>query len=240
MILIKPSYEILAIMIEEIAGEPLKLIELAGRTCYKSEDKITADSSKKFVQMVIKRGHHSVIEHSAMTVKFIIDRGISHELVRHRLCAFSQESTRYCNYKGGVTFVIPPWVDIGPGEYLHKIDERYGGNITNITWAQHMLDCEYKYIRLLSSGFNWTPQQARSVLPNSLKTEIVVTANFREWRHIFNLRCSEAAHPQMREIMIPLRNEMATKIPEIFGFENLNTTEKRFVELPGFLTGLWF
>lgn len=193
----------------------LELIELAGRTCYKSEGNITKGSSEKFVKMITKRGHHSVIEHSSMTVKFIIDRGVSHELVRHRLCAFSQESTRYCNYSGSVTFVIPPWIDIESGDYplgLHQ-DDRTDDILQN-TWADHCYQSEKVYINMLSLG--WSPQQARSVLPNSLKTEIVVTANFREWRHIFTLRCSKAAHPQMREIMIPLLQECKETIPAIF------------------------
>jgi len=138
-------------------------------------------------------------------VRFICDRGVTHELVRHRLCAFSQESTRYCNYKGGVTFVIPPWVEyLSPGQYESG---DYSGLIgAEYSWADAMYSSECWYLDLLDCG--WSPQQARSVLPNSLKTEIVVTANFREWRHIFKLRCSKAAHPQMREIMIPLLEEM--------------------------------
>jgi len=190
----------------------LNLIEIAGRTCYKSEDKITSGSSANFVEMVLKRGHESVIEHSAMTVKFIIDRGVSHELVRHRLCAFSQESTRYCNYKSGVTFVIPPWCDIPQGEYVKE--DFITGTEDQLLWLGSIFESEETYIKLLSLG--WTPQQARSVLPNSTKTEIVVTANFREWRHIFKLRCDKAAHPQMREIMIPLLAECKKIIPVIF------------------------
>lgn len=152
-----------------------------------------------------------MIEHSAMTVRFIIDRGVSHELVRHRLCAFSQESTRYVNYKGGCTFVIPPWVNIPPGEYTELEDEDY---LANQVWFLQLYDIEKTYISLLS--FGWTPQQARSVLPNSTKTEIVVTANFREWQHIFKLRCAKAAHPQMREVMVPLHEECKELIPIIF------------------------
>jgi thymidylate synthase (FAD) len=217
MILVKPSFEIMAIMggdnLRLIQYEPQKLIERAGRTCYKSEDKITSDSAEKFIRLILKRGHESVIEHSAITVKFVVDRGVSHELVRHRLVAYSQESSRYCNYRSGVTFVIPPWVDIIPREYSY--DSPLGtGNISAIRWGKAMYDAEDSYIRLLGDG--WTPQQARSVLPNSLKTEIVATTNFREWRHIFKLRCSEAAHPQMREIMIPLRDKCRELIPVIF------------------------
>lgn len=222
MILVKPSFEILEVMgiygVEGIGRDALQLIERAGRTCYKSEGKITLDSCIKFIEMILKRGHESVLEHSAMTVKFICDRGVSHELVRHRLCAFSQESTRYCNYKGGVTFVIPPWVDINRGDFIVKDDQIVGHKRdydSTASWLDAMLSVDRRYKELITAG-GWSPQQARSVLPNSTKTEIVVTANFREWMHIFSLRCSPAAHPQMREIMIPLRENCRRLIPVIF------------------------
>ena len=209
MILTKPSYQILS-----ISGSP-HTIESYGRTCYKSEDKITSDSAEAFIKMIKKRGHLSVIEHSSLSVRFIIDRGVSHELVRHRLCAFSQESTRYCDYKGGVEFIIPPWVDVKEGEYLRWT----GGKGTSSIWAITILNAERSYKVLRANG--WSPQQARSVLPNSLKTEIVVTANFREWLHILSLRCSKSAHPQMREIMIPLREELNKIYPSIFTLEEV-------------------
>lgn len=216
MILVKPSFKILTFP----TVNPLVLIDRAGRTCYKSEDMITGDSAKEFCQKIIKRGHLSVIEHVSISVKFMIDRGISHELVRHRLCAFSQESTRYYNYLGGVTFVIPPWVNIEPREYNgdHNIVDF---SKPDLYWFCEMLNAETTYLELLE--FNWSPQQARSILPNSLKTEIVMTANLREWKHIFSLRCAEAAHPQMREVMIPLRKEFRRRIPVIFDEEKEKT-----------------
>jgi thymidylate synthase (FAD) len=211
MILVKPSFEVMEIM--GLSGlDTLFLIEKAGRTCYKSEDKITPESTKTFVKTILSSGHESVIEHSAMTIKFICDRGVSHELVRHRLCAFSQESTRYVNYKGGCTFIIPPWCRINSGNYeptfaisMPKADA---------IWYRSMLGAEVFYKELLDQG--WSPQQARSILPNSTKTEIVVTANFREWRHILKLRCGKAAHPQMRELMLPLLDRVKEIIPIIF------------------------
>jgi len=209
MILVKPSYKI-----EYITPDALELIEKAGRTCYKSEDKITTDSAKQFVSMVIKRGHHSVIEHASMSVRFICDRGVTHEIVRHRLFAFSQESTRYCNYKGGVMFVIPQWIDLQPGKYTLIDVEKLRKDRAADRWFRAMEEAETNYISLLNHG--WTPQQARSVLPNSLKTEIVCTANFREWRHVFTLRCSSASHPQMQEIMRPLLMDVKERIPVIF------------------------
>jgi thymidylate synthase (FAD) len=215
MILVKPSYSIMQIM---NWSDPLQLIEMAGRTCYKSESKITKDSSKKFVKMITERGHESVIEHSAMTVRFICDRGVSHEIVRHRICAFSQESTRYVNYKGGCTFVIPPWIDLMEGEYLdeHLFETVYDPKASSpqLKWLNCLRYATLTYKQLIDDG--WSPQEARSVLPNSTKTEIVVTANFREWKHIFKLRTSKAAHPQMRELMIPLLKDVREIIPIIF------------------------
>ena len=214
MFLVKPSFEILSMDVNA-----LERIEVAGRTCDKSEVKMTSDSSLKFAESLLIRGHLSVIEHASAMVRFVVDRGVSHELVRHRLCAFSQESTRYCNYKGGVTFVIPSWIgvlEVGErnGEEVLRDWKVYLKGPTSL-WVLSMARAEREYLDLL--GMHWTPQQARSVLPNSLKTEIVVTANMREWRHIFDLRASKAAHPQMQEIMKPLLHEFAHRIPVLFG-----------------------
>ena len=218
MILIKPYYEIE----QNIDGEQiLRHLEKAARTCYKSEHKIgDFESTKKFIAGLIKRGHESTIEHYSISVRFIVDRGVTHELVRHRLVAYSQESTRYCSYDkeqfdGQVTFIIPPWVNIPAGSYGIAIPVcNIITNNNDMVWYDTMLSCEYNYLRLLKD--NWSPQEARSVLPNSLKTEIVASANLREWRHIFKLRTSKAAHPQMREIMVPLLKEFKEKIPVLF------------------------
>lgn len=202
--------------------DPMPLLEEAGRTCYKSEDKITEDSADAFVRKIRKRGHLSVIEHASATVGFVVDRGVSHELVRHRLASYSQESTRYCSYAGGVTFVIPPWIKMEPGEYERECRlPRQAGETSleyagRLTWVRAMWKAESSYLYLLKT-MEWSPQQARSVLPNSLKTEIVMTANFREWMHVFNLRRSSAAHPQMREVMEPLQKEFQTRWPAVFG-----------------------
>lgn len=207
MKIIKPSYEI-----EQFPGSIacLRGIEVAGRTCYKSEDKITDESAPQFVAKLIASGHESVLEHQHISVRFIVDRGVSHELVRHRLASFSQESTRYCNYgKGGeVTFIVPPWVNTS--ETAVKV----GTDCASMNWYTAMLDAEESYIALLDSG--WSPQQARSVLPNSLKTEIVVSTNLRHWREIFRQRTAKAAHPQMREVMCPLLDELKTMLPVVF------------------------
>lgn len=183
----------------------LKRIEKAGRICYKSEDRITDESATAFVRMLIERGHESVLEHESITVRFICDRGISHELVRHRIASFSQESTRYCNYSGNrfgneLTFIKPCFLEEGTGGYK--------------LWKQAMFVAEKEYFELLNWGC--TPQEARSVLPNSTKTEIVMTANLREWRHFLKLRTSTAAHPQMRELTVPLLKELQRQIPVVF------------------------
>lgn len=183
----------------------LKQIELAGRTAYKSEDKITPDSARDFVKMIMGRGHQSVIEHQFVTVRIICDRGVSHEIVRHRLASYTQESTRYCNYTkgkfGSEITVIEPC-------FWSQDDEKYQ------VWKQTIEQIEDGYNKLIELGA--TPQEARSVLPNSLKTEIVMTMNLREWRHFFTLRTSKAAHPQMREVAVPLLEEFKKSIPVIF------------------------
>jgi thymidylate synthase (FAD) len=231
-----PHYDILGIYGVGVGTHPYDIIERAGRTCYKTEHKISDKSAPKFVHNIVKSGHLSVIEHSAMTVVFVVDRGVTHELVRHRLCAFSQESTRYVNYKGGCEFVIPPWIPIKPGDYNSVDDCPLEHGTPAASWFYDMLEAEERYTNLVSEG-KWKPEMARSILPNSTKTEIVVTANFREWRWIFNLRCSSKAHPQMREVMIPLRNYMIAEFPEIFGPVHhdppqISTFPKEFAAVP--------
>lgn len=214
MILIKPYTEILT----PIDGrEILKTIEKVARTCYKSENKITENSAEKLVQMLISRGHEAMIEFYDITVKFVCDRAITHEIVRHRIASFAQESTRYCNYSqdkfnNQITFIIPNWTNIDEGVYL--IDPSETPKTPEQIWMYSMNMAEEWYNNLIKE--NWQPQQARSVLPNSLKTEINVKMNLREWRHFFKLRCSKAAHPQMRELTIPLLEELKNKIPVIF------------------------
>lgn len=210
MKIVNAGYEILT-EISEGGIKELQHIEKIGRVCYKSEDKITEDgeSAKKFVKMLIGRGHEAMIEHSILSVKFTVDRGISHELVRHRIASFAQESTRYCNYSddkfdNGVTFIKPFFLK----------EDRYGDWNNYDTWKSCMNDCEQAYLELLAGGI--TPQEARSVLPNSTKTEITITANYREWRNFFKLRTAKEAHPQMREVTIPLLAELKEKLPIIF------------------------
>lgn len=201
MILVKPSYEI----VSEIEKDKiLKNIEVIGRTCYKSEYKITKESCYKFIEMLLSNGHESVLEHEKISIKFICDRGVSHEIVRHRLASFSQESTRYCNYSSDKFNNALSIIDIRP----FMDDDQYE------QWLEMMGICEDMYFTLINRGCS--PQIARSVLPNSLKTEVVVTANIREWRTIFKQRTSIKAHPQMRQLMIPLLEELKDKLPILF------------------------
>ena len=207
MNIINASAEIITPFVGE---EVMKHIEICGRVCYKSESRITEDSCNTFIRGIIKRGHESVLEHFSFTARFICDRGVSHEIVRHRLASYSQESTRYCNYSavtedfnGEITVIKPLWID----------EENYRSGFAN--WRNACEKAEREYFRLITDC-DWTPQQARSVLPNSLKTEVVMTANLREWRHFFKLRCAPAAHPQMREVATQLFKQAYAKLPVIF------------------------
>lgn len=191
----------------------LKTIERAGRVCYKSEDKITDDSAEDFIRRIIKRGHESVLEHEKITVLVTCDRGVTHEIVRHRIASYSQESTRYCNYTDGkfggqITF-IDPCTGFG-----WDLNTERGRNLWKV-WNKAMDAAEWSYRQMIKYGA--TPQEARSVLPNSLKTEIVMTMNLREWRHFINLRTSPAAHPQIREVANIIAEDFANRYPVFFG-----------------------
>lgn len=241
MKLIKPFYEI----ITPINGEEILIqTELAARTCYKSEDKIEYDehegdfsiirrakSARVLLPKLITRGHEAMLEFGGMiNVKFTCDRGVSHELVRHRLCSFAQESTRYCNYGKGdhITFIIPCWLDENKVQELVIIANKDNKEIYRMghdetldietrgicSFLYDMSNSEHGYNFQIKAG--WSPQQARSVLPNSLKTEVNMSANIREWRKIFQLRTSNAAHPQMVELMRPLLAEFKQRIPILF------------------------
>lgn len=181
-------------------------IEMATRTCYKSEAAYDPDKTADFLDRVINQNHHhSVVEHACASFRVICDRGVSHEFVRHRLASFSQESTRYCNYgkdKFGkeITVIEPP--DLTPPQ--------------REAWVNAMLDAEAAYFTMLVQH-GCAPQIARSVLPTCLKTEFVITANFREWLHIIELRTAKAAHPQIREIVLQIQAILQRECPEIFG-----------------------
>ena len=214
MKIIKPSYKILT-PISDGGIKELQHIERIARVCYKSEDKIShynSESAKKLIKMLIDREHEAMLEHGSISVLFICDRGVSHEIVRHRMASFAQESTRYCNYSkdkfgNELTFIQP--------SYLNFAEEPDEINFAKyMVWSTNCEMCEKAYFAMLESGSS--PQEARAVLPNSLKTELVMTANYREWRHFFDLRCSPSAHPQMRELTIPLLRDLSKRIPVIF------------------------
>ena len=295
MKLIEPKYEI----IPQSAGIEgiYRQIEIAGRTCYKSEDKITADSAKEFVDRMIKNGHTAMLEHGTvymcvpvevwnrdaheweymfpegkpwisrncdgrfhlittnfrhiieggvgletmskylcepvnghskrLTVRFTCDRGVSHELVRHRVFSFAQESTRYCNYSkdkfgNELTFIIPSWLELNEGQYTRELTDigfeisgdgyffdSQDGFTDESLFIYHLLTCEHRYLALIDMG--WKPQQARQVLPNALKTEVVMTGFEDDWKQFFELRTAVNAHPDMRKLVMPFKEEFYCK-----------------------------
>lgn len=212
MKLIEPSATLIAktkLIGDNSLESSMKLIEQAGRTCYKSESKTSKDSWKSFVNMIKTKGHESVLEHVSATIRIICDRGVSHEIVRHRIASFSQESTRYCNYsstKKSMTFVKPFWYSL-PDVSSDKIAQ----------FKEAMLLAEAAYNKLIALGS--TPQEARAVLPNALKTEIVATMNLRSWKHFLELRLSHQAHPDMRIVARLIKDQLMFNFPVVFESE---------------------
>lgn len=203
MKIIKSSYEILT---QLDRAEIMSLLEKVARTCYKSEDKITPDSADKFIRGIIRSGHEAMIEHYNITVKFICSRGISHELVRHRIASFAQESTRWISYakekfNNEITVIEPSQFNTWDNE-------------TKLLWQSAMKTSEEYYFRLVNKGLKG--QFARGVLPTDLKTELNITCNLREWRTIFKLRAASDAHPDVRSIMLPLLNDFYQALPAVF------------------------
>jgi len=181
--------------------DPLGFIEVCGRTAYKSHDKTKEGSDKRFVEMIIKNGHESVLEHLVITLSLTTSRGVMAELTRHRMASFTIQSTRYVSYKDGLDIIRPMWLDSAT-----KHQES--------TWCLAMDDAEKRYKKLLVVDLK--PEDARGVLPNDLATEIVMTANARELRHILKLRSAPAAHPDMRQLMCLIRKELHKYCPEVF------------------------
>lgn len=207
MNIIEPSYKILTDIPN--GDDVLKQIEIVARTCYKSEANIKKGSAEKLIGGLIKSGHEAMIEFGpSITVKFICDRGVSHEFVRHRLCSFAQESQRYVNYSlekngdGDISFIRPL--------EFNDIDEKHKFTI----WKDAMQIAENMYLDLIDIGTR--PEVARSVLPNSVKTEINIKANLREWRHLLKLRTAKDAHPEIRRLCVPLLKEFKSLIPVVF------------------------
>ena len=202
MKIIEPSVE----LVNEIDAEKImRHIELAGRVCYKSESRISDQSAEKFIANILKSGHESVIEHISLTFKIICDRSVTHEIVRHRLASYSQESSRYCDYSNDkfgneLTFIKPC--------FWSEDEENY------LLWKNAMAELEKIYLEMRKNGAR--PEQARSILPNSLKTEIFMTANLREWRHFLKLRTAPRAHPQMREVALKIYKILNENLPVLF------------------------
>jgi len=208
MKIINAKAEILFLDDQRAIDEIYARIETAGRTCYKSEEYVIPGSSRTFAKRVVDMHHEAMLEHASIMVRFTVDRGVSHEIVRHRLAAFAQESTRYCNYSkkkfgNEITFIRPCFFENETAEDI---------------WEALMNSCEIAYMDMIGNSGK-TPQEARCVLPNSLKTEVIMTANIREWRHFFKLRAAcetGPAHPQMLEVAVPLYQEMCARLPELF------------------------
>lgn len=184
--------------------DAVSLVEEAGRTCYKSETKGTVEGAEKFIRGIIKRGHESVIEHFTITVRVITDRGTTHQIVRHRLASYSQESTRYCNYSkdkfGNEITVIKPNFNEDSLNYKN--------------WKACCEDSEIAYLHLLGDGA--TSEQARAVLPTCLKTELVMTMNTREWRHFLKMRLDKAAQKEIRDLSQMILDQFKEKYPVFF------------------------
>jgi len=197
MRIIEQSAEILSTN----SANPTKFLERCGRTAYRSYDKIDETSDKRFIAMIIKNGHESVLEHLVITLRLITSRGVMAELTRHRMASFTIQSTRYVNYKDGLDIIRPMWLDSATKQQ-------------ESTWWLSMNDIEKRYKHLLVVDLK--PESARGVLPNDLATEIVMTANARELRHILKLRSAPAAHPDMRQLMALIHKELHAYCPEVF------------------------
>lgn len=211
---------------------PMKRIEWCARISHRAEEAQTEDSWKRFLKaVVLDHGDWSVVEHISVSVDALVDRGITHEWVRHRLFSFTQESTRFVNYEKKMppSFIYPkPEVECAhcldgsrsfehAGRWVHNPVE-YGGELLRCaydpTWLACIRECELSYQKLIKDG--WRPQEARSIFPNALASRIVTTGNLRNWRHFFIMRTTAEAHPQMRQVTIPLLAEFQTTFPILF------------------------
>lgn len=209
MQIIQPYARIMDVPDLEAGIKLLKKIEWCGRISHRSEEDQKETSYERFIRSVVmNHGDWSIVEHASATCDFYVDRGITHELVRHRLFSFTQESTRFVNYEKKMppSFVLPEYV-----RSEHEADENVH---LNGIWVDTIEACESGYQRLLQAGA--PPQIARSVFPNALASRIIISGNLRNWRHFFIMRTTKEAHPQMREVTIPLLSEFQSKIPVLF------------------------
>lgn len=221
MNIIKQNYTM--VTTDEEFALALDRIEEAGRLCYKSKKSETIDTRNVFIEGMIKKGHHSVIEHFNISVQFVTNRAITHELVRHRLASYSQESTRWCNYSGDrfgkeLTFILPVWFykfhdEVTVGELVSQFNANFKKRYWN--WLDILEILEGEYFKDLELGAK--PEEARGILPNDLKTEIIMTCNVREWRHVFSQRLFNFhAHPQIRSLMCPVFFQISKLLPPLF------------------------
>lgn len=215
MIVVEPE-----IQVENYDGiRIMKNIERACRTCYRSEGLITEDSYKKLLKNCINRGHESILEHEKITIRMICDIGVYKDLTRHRFGSFSIESTRYCNYSkdkfgNNIKFIEPIFYDNRhPDEYNDIKDVRNA--LKTEYWVECMKNIEASYMQM-NQIQGTTPDELRMLLPHSTAAEVTMTANIREWRHILGLRCSKAAHPAIRQLLIPLLLKFKEDMPELF------------------------
>lgn len=215
MLIIQPE-----IQVENYDGiKIMKNIERACRTCYRSEGLITEDSYKKLLKNCINRGHESILEHEKITIRMICDIGVYKDLTRHRFGSFSIESTRYCNYgkdkfENEIKFIEPIFYDNRhPDEYNDIKDVRNA--LKTEYWVECMKNIEASYMQM-NQIQGTTPDELRMLLPHSTAAEVTMTANIREWRHILGLRCSKAAHPAIRQLLIPLLLKFKEDMPELF------------------------
>ena len=210
-------------------------IEEVARKCYKSEDAMDAGSAEKMCRMLVKNGHEAMLEHASITVCFFVDRGVTHEMVRHRIASFAQESTRYCNYSKGKFGNTVTYIDIRNGMRRDASVQKLGAETQMVIyqeWISACADAEMHYMRMLDMGAS--PQIARSVLSKSTKSELVVTRNVREWRHLFRLRAlgePGKPHPQMQEVALPLLETLAEFLPALFS--DLMPAEQKEVDAHG-------
>lgn len=206
MKIVDPSFRFIHALPRE---EAYRIISEAMSNCYRAELNATPKTPQEMVEKAIRIGHYSVVEHVSVSVDIICDRGVTHELVRHRLASYSQESTRYCNYSGEkfgreLTFIYPSWTHTPEAMDSRKY----------AIWEDALRIAEVRYMEMLDAGA--TPQEARAVLPNSLATKIAMTANLREWAHIFKLRCDLPANPDMRQVMKMIMFGMLDLYPSVF------------------------
>lgn len=201
MNIVEPYAKLMDVSDKEEGIRLLRKIEWCGRISHRSEDAQGADSWDRFIRaIVLQHGDWSIVEHAIATVDMLVDRGITHEIVRHRLFSFTQESTRFVNYekKMAASFIMPP--DLNEAQ--------------RVSWERNIGQAEMSYREAISQGC--APQIARSVFPNALASRIIVTGNLRNWRHFLLMRTTKEAHPQMRQVTIPLLAEFQAKIPILF------------------------